>query len=1136
MNQDRPEIRLSALARNPAIEKLLKSLGEGPVDLAGLRGDAPGFVVSLLCETPRARVLRVGADGEQCEREAVAVSSIRGTRAPVFPSRGMEKNRSLFEKREITEPERIHSLVRWKETGVLFAEAAALFEATAPAADFEAESFSVETGAEIGRDALVERLSRIGYGEAEFTERRGQMSVRGAIVDLFSPGAELPARVEFFDDRVNSVREFSPSTQKSTGKIRAAAVAPASFAFRRGKNTEDARQRLLRAADERGLTSSETEPLLRDVEQGRRFRGEEWFAPFFWKRKDCLLDYPPEDLIVVFPGEFDPARTLERLREKFESRKGSLGALSRSLPPFEELYLAQDELEAKLAGKKVARVAGVAEAAGQGSVLRFSTGTVSFREPSVAAFAEEAQNLAAGGYDVFVFFSSRKEREKFEKLSEGRPRGRVAHVVGELFESTALHDFRTALLTEKNLFEKTAARAPAWKADDAPSAFLTSFASLRPGDHVVHRECGVGTFRGLRRLSFGGKTGEFLECEYRDGDKVFVPVEKADLVQKYAGGGSPRVEKLGSPGWKRTVGRVARAVERVAEDLVELYAERKLEKGFRFSPRDRTFGEFEMAFPWSETPDQASAIEDVMRDMESERPMDRLICGDVGFGKTEVALRAAFKAALDGKQVMLLAPTTLLASQHHSSALERLDGCPVRVEALSRFVTGKKEKEILRGLEDGSVDIAIGTHKLLGKRIRFRNLGLVIIDEEQKFGVAHKKAIRALRKGVDVLTLSATPIPRTLQLSLADVSDISVINTPPEGRQPVEVYVREFSPGAVRDAAEKEIARGGTVFFVHNRIEDIFEKARFVKELLPEASVGVAHGRMGERELSKTMGDFAAGRTDVLVTTAIVESGLDIPRANTIVVNDAHAMGLADLYQLKGRVGRSDVKAYAHFLVPSAGSLTGEARKRLEVLSRLTDLGSGFKLALSDLEIRGAGTLFGKEQSGHVADVGLEFYLELLNDAVRAKKEGKKRLPEKPATEIKTPDDAFIPRDYMESGSERLLCYKRISSARERGEIRGIAEETEDRFGPMPEEFRRLVLVAELRLELADKFVRKAEVRKTEATLVFARDGATMRVPLPAEGRYEALLAAAERVEKPRQNRIVQSAREAPSPARGDSE
>ena len=1120
MNERRPAPGLPALARNPVIENLLAALGEGPVDLAGLRGDAARFVVSVLSETPGARVLYVLEGTEECARAATAVSSVKGARVPVFLPRGLERSRSLFEKKEITEPERIHSLARWKEAGVLCAEAAALFEVLPPPGDFEAERFSVETGAEAERDEIVERLFRIGYREADFTERRGQMSVRGAIVDLFSPGSELPARLEFFDDRVNSVREFSPSTQKSSGKIRVAQAVPASFVFCGEDGAEAARGKILRGADDRGLTAGEIEGLLRDVRERRHFRGIEWFAPFFREGRSCLLDYPGENLIVVLPEGFEKNPPLGRLEEKFESRKGSLGVLSRSLPSFGELYLAEDELARKLRGEKLAYVRGVAAGAERRSVARFGTEIVSFREPSVGAFVEKAEKLAEDGFEVFVFFSTEAEREKFENLSESRPRGRVAHVVGELFESTALFDFKIALLTEKSLFEKTRAPAPAWKAGDVPSAFLTSFSSLRPGDYVVHRECGVGTFRGLRQLSFGGKNGEFLECEYRDGDKVFVPVEKSALVQKYTGGGSPRVEKLGSPGWKRTVGRVRRAVEEVAEDLVELYAERKLEKGFRFSPRDRMFGEFEMAFPWSETPDQAAAIEDVMRDMESERPMDRLICGDVGFGKTEVALRAAFKASLDGKQAMLLAPTTLLASQHHASALARLGGCPVRVGLLSRFVTGKKEREVLDGMESGSVDIAIGTHKLLGEKVRFRNLGLVIIDEEQKFGVAHKKAIRALRKGVDVLTLSATPIPRTLQLSLADVSDISVINTPPEGRQPVEVYVREFSPGAVGEAARKEIERGGVVFFVHNRIEDIYEKARLVRELLPGAAVGVTHGRMGERELSRAVEDFAAGKMDVLVTTAIVESGLDIPRANTIIVNDAHAMGLADLYQLKGRVGRSDRKAYAHFLVPSAASLTDEARKRLEVLSSLTDLGSGFNLALSDLEIRGAGTLFGKEQSGHIADVGLEFYLELLNDTIRAKKEGK-RPGERTATEIRTPDDAFIPRDYMESESQRLLYYKRISSAGERRELREIAGEAEDRFGPAPGEFRRLVLVAEIRLALGERGVKRAEMGKTSATLVFAGDGGRLGIPLPAEGGYEALLAAAERVEKPPRNRIV---------------
>lgn len=1120
MNERRPALGLSDLARNPAIENLLRALGEGPVELAGLRGEAECFVVAVLSGIPGARVLHVCESGEKCGRAATAVSSIRGTRVPVLLSRGMEKSRSLFEKKEIAEPERIHSLVSWEKTGVLCADAAALFETAPPPGDFEAERFSVETGTEAERDEIVERLLRIGYREADFTERRGQMSVRGAIVDLFSPGAELPARLEFSEDRVNSVREFSPSTQKSSGKIREARVTPASFVFHGEENTEAAEGKILRGADAGGLTAGEIEPLLRDVRERRHFRGVEWFAPFFREERSCLLDYAPEDLTVVLPAGLEKNPPLGKLEEKFERRKGSLGVLRKSLPSFGELYLGREELAGKLRGKRVARVRGAARGAEERSVAEFATETVEFREPSVGAFVEKAEKFAEDGYRVFLFFSSEAEREKFEELSRSRPRGRIAHLVGELFESTALSDFKVALLTEKSLFEKTGTRAPAWKAGDIPSAFLTSFGSLRPGDYVVHRECGVGIFRGLRQLSFGGKNGEFIECEYRDGDKVFVPVEKSALVQKYAGGGTPRTEKLGTAGWRRTVGRVRRAVEEVAEDLVELYAERKLAKGFRFSPRDRTFGEFEMSFPWSETPDQAAAIEDVMRDMESERPMDRLICGDVGFGKTEVALRAAFKAALDGKQTMLLAPTTLLASQHYSSALERLGGCPVAVGMLSRFVSGKKERETLAGMESGSLDIVIGTHKLLGKRVRFRNLGLVIIDEEQKFGVAHKKAIRALKKGVDVLTLSATPIPRTLQLSLADVSDISVINTPPEGRQPVEVYVREFSPAAVGEAAEKEIARGGGVFFVHNRIENIYEKARLVRELLPGATVGVAHGRMSERELSGTMGDFAGGGTDVLVTTAIVESGLDIPRANTIIVNDAHAMGLADLYQLKGRVGRSDRKAYAHFLVPSAASLAEEAGKRLEVLSRLTDLGSGFKLALADLEIRGAGTLFGKEQSGHIADVGLEFYLEILNDTIRRKKEGE-RPGGRTATEIKTPDGAFIPRDYMESESQRLLYYKRISSAGDRGELREIAGEAEDRFGPAPGEFRRLVLVAEIRLALGEKGVKRAEMGKTSATLVFAGNGGKLVIPLPDEDRYEAFLAAAERVEKPRRNRIV---------------
>lgn len=1086
--------------------------------IAGLCDAARYFMVSLLGEAPGKKVLHVCARRRECERDAACVSSISGRRVPVFLSRGMEKTRSLFEKKEITEPERIHSLVTWEKTGVLCADAASLAEILAPPREFAAARFSVEEGTETDRDDLAQRLSEIGYTEADFTERRGQISVRGAIVDLFSPGSELPVRIEFFGDSVNSVREFSPGTQKSVRKIRSAEIAPASFALYSEETARTAEGRLLADADAKGLTSSEVSPALGALERREHFREIEWFTPLFWKSRKCLLDHPAQDLVVSLPEGFSETELLANLEEKFEARKSSLGKLEKSLPRFDELYLDEKELSARLSDCRIV-FAGALSAAPGRKIMKFSTEKISFREPSAKALADEARKFADGGYDTFAFFTSEAEKGKFLGLCGDLAETGVACLVGELFESVALHDFAVALFTERSLFEKSRTRSPSWKAEDVPSAFLTSFSSLSPGDYIVHRECGVGIFRGLKRLSFGNAEGDFIECEYAGGDKVFVPVEKSGLVAKYAGTGrAPKIEKLGSANWKRTVGRVKKEVELVAEDLLELTAERRVEKGFRFSPRDRMFSEFELEFPWSETPDQSAAIEDVMADMESEKSMDRLVCGDVGFGKTEVALRAAFKASLDGKQVLIIAPTTLLASQHYRTALERLGNYPVTVGMLSRFAAGKREKEILDGLEDGSLDIVVGTHKLLGEKVKPRNLGLAIIDEEQKFGVNHKKKIRSMKKAVDVLTLSATPIPRTLQLSLADVRDISIINTPPEGRQPVEVYIQEFNAAAVAEAARKETARGGIVFFIHNRIESIFEKAGFLGELLPELSIGVTHGRMNERRLSETIAGFAEGEIDVLVTTAIVESGLDIPKANTIIVDNAHAMGLADLYQLKGRVGRSDRKAYAYFLIPSLGSVTGEARKRLEVLSRLTDLGSGFKLALSDLEIRGAGTLFGKRQSGHIAEVGLEFYLELLKDTVESKRDGKPRREEL-RPEIKTRDSAFIPEEYMEDGSQRLLCYKKISSAKNRDEVDEIAREAEDRFGAAPEVFRRLIAIARLRAVFREKSIERAEIGKTSAALTFAGtpggSANRIRVSLPEKDVYGALENMVEKMEKP---------------------
>lgn len=1125
MNGNNSSLELSSHLGNPLVRKFLECPPGEPTDLTGLYGNSTYFLLALLSEAPGKRVLHVCEQREECIHAARSISSLKGTGIPVLLSRGMEKTRSLFEKTEITEPERLHSVFRWKQTGVLCADAAALAEVLAPPRALEAESFTIEEGARVDREELVQRLLEIGYSEVDFTEKRGDISVRGSIVDLFSPGSRNPLRVELFADQVNSLREFSPATQKSIGKTQKAVINPASFAVYRQTSKDDLVGQVLAGADKKGLTSSEVEPLLEAFGSGSHFRGIEWFTPFFWDSRQCVLDYPQEGLIVSLPIGFDEEALLLRLEEKFEARRKSLGKLEKSLPPFEKLYIGKKELAEKLRESRLA-YPGVMGIGTEGkNSLKFSTEEISFSKPSLKVFIDKAEELTKDGYEVFVFFTSQAEKEKFLKLAENHTDKGMVHVVGELFESTVLHDFKIALLTEKTLVEKTKSRGAAFGGSDMPSAFLTSFSQLKPGDHIVHKEFGIGVFRGLRRLSFENSQGDFLECEYKDGDKIFVPVEKLALVQKYMGAGrEPKIEKLGSANWKKTVGRVKRAVEEVATELVDLCAERKVGKGFRFSPRDQMFNEFEMEFPWSETPDQSAAIEDVMSDMESEKAMDRLICGDVGFGKTEVALRAAFKACLDGKQVMVIAPTTLLASQHYRTALSRFENYPVSIGMLSRFTTGKREKETLNRLQDGSLDVIIGTHKLLGKRIKLKNLGLAVIDEEQKFGVNHKKSIRSMKNAVDVLTLSATPIPRTLQLSLADVRDISVINTPPEGRQPVEVYIQQFNAATIKEAVEKEIARDGTVFFIHNRIEDIFEKADLLQKLMPKLSIGVTHGRMNETRLSRTIEQFTDGEIDLLVTTAIVESGLDIPKANTIIVNNAHTMGLADLYQLKGRVGRSDRKAYAYFLVPYINSLTEDARKRLEVLSRLTDLGSGFKLATADLQIRGAGTLFGEKQSGHIADIGLEFYLELLRDTIEGKRRGEDRVREiRP--EIKTRDDAFIPEHYIQSGSERLFYYKKISSAGKRGEAREIAGEIEDRFGAVPDPLKRLVLIAELRIALGEKLIKKAEIGENTATLSLG-DGETrgrerkLSISLPPEDKYEALISAVEKVEKPVQAHV----------------
>src|SRR5438876_688793 len=660
----------------------------------------------------------------------------------------------------------------------------------------------------------------------------------------------------------------------------------------------------------------------------------------------------------------------------------------------------------------------------------------------------------------------------------------IAIVVGELSGGFAVPAVGLVVLAETEVFgaRRRTLRRPKYQR----GAALTAFTDLAVNDLVVHEDHGIGQYLGLRTMRIGDKDADFLLLEYADGNQLYVPVDRLDLVSKYLGAdsGAARLDRLGGASWQRVKESVRAALRELAEELLTLYARRSVAQGHTFAGDSPWQREFEASFRFEETPDQLRAIKDVKRDMESARPMDRLVAGDVGYGKTEVALRAAFKAVADGTQVAVLVPTTVLAQQHWSTFAERFTPFPAKVELLSRFRSPKEQKKIVEGLKNGTVDVVIGTHRLLGKDVEFKNLGLLIVDEEHRFGVAHKERVKQLRASVDVLAMTATPIPRTLYMSLSGVRDMSVIETPPVDRLPIETVVRRFNRAVIKEALERELARGGQVFFVHNRVQSLPSMARFVRELVPDARVIMAHGQMDERELEGAMVRFVDGQADVLVSTAIVESGLDIPASNTIIVNRADRFGLAQLYQLRGRVGRERQQAYAYLLVPADGRVDDQAQRRLRALQELTELGSGFKLAMRDLEIRGAGNLLGAQQHGHIAAVGYDLYAKLLAEAVREL--GGERTAASVEPVISVAEEGFVPEDYVPEVNHRLAFYKRLAGATGDTEIEDIRAELVDRFGPLPEPTRRLLDIVRIRVAARALRIEKIEAGEGRALITFA--------------------------------------------------
>jgi transcription-repair coupling factor (superfamily II helicase) len=910
----------------------------------------------------------------------------------------------------------------------------------------------IEQGREQAREALVRAIIALGYTRVEMVEERGEMGLRGGIMDIYPVDQDDPLRMEFFGDQVESIRLFDIETQQSQALVGEAVITPA------------------------------------------RTEGEGTLFGYLPAATRMLIDNPME-------AEHEAAQFWEHLQ-----RHGK-----------EQWYLTADRVMAMIRERPSAEIGGWESALPKGRVpsrptlLAASNEELSrrIRTEGLKVLIQEIEGWLNKKWAVYITAQTPGQGRRLVELLEEfglksgvkdafplhplTEHGRLVVVVGDLTVGFLLPTEGLAIVTEEEIFGLKRRVGHGRRAESAP---LSTFEDLRHGDHVVHVDYGIGLYRGLIRLEAGGGPlasegveNDYLFIEYEAGDRLYVPVDRFNLVHKYVGvgEGTPQLDRLGGQAWNRAKRRVRRAVEEAARELVEIYAARQFFGGFSFSPSNAYVKEFEATFEYEETPDQAEAIEQVMADMESPRPADRLICGDVGYGKTEVAIRAAFKAALDCKQVAVLVPTTVLAQQHFLTFTSRLKGYPVVVEGLSRFKPRAEQQEILTRLREGKIDIVIGTHRLLRPDVTFRDLGLLIIDEEHRFGVSHKERLKEMKKVVDCITLTATPIPRTLQMALLGIRDLSLINTPPPNRQSIRTYLVNFDEEVIREAIRAEIARGGQVFFVHNRVRDIEAMAARVQVLVPEARLAIAHGQMPGRALEQVMMRFVERQIDLLVCTSIIESGLDIPNANTIIINHAERFGLADLYQLRGRVGRSAERAFAYLICPPRQQLSREAMRRLRAIQELTELGSGFRLAMRDLEIRGAGNLLGHVQSGHIAEVGFELYNSLLEQAIRELKGEEVR--ERVTPEIHLPIEALIPPDYIAHDNQRLILYKRLAVMEEERQVEEIKGELQDRFGPVPQSVLNLLEVIRLKIWLSKFSVKRFELKDRRAVLAFAPEG-----------------------------------------------
>jgi len=1117
---------LADLENSPSFEQARRhlSFARGRRRVSGLTSSARALYIPLFARAANAPVVVVVPDNKAADALQVALragcdltGAIPPNRVLKLPAHDVLPFENLSPHPEIQEQ---RAATLWKmatgSASVVIAPVEAAAMKLFPRHFYGGLAQVLRRGDEVDVDTLLAHLAGVGYTPMDIVEMPGQYTRRGGIVDIYSPEADRPVRFEFFGDEIETIRKFDPETQRSSSPLDEALLLPLTETPVTERLLATVHTRLsgtrIEAGDDPALVAEAVSAGGVSV-----FPGWEFFAGVA-EANATLLDLMPRSLLFIE----EPAmiqNQIDRWWSKVEQRheRASIGSLIRP----EDIYLRPEVLAAQLSSHpgididQLGAVDVLEEDTTLGEIVFQSRPTLRFHG-SIPAFLEQLRSLMQQETRMLLVAPNQGEVERLAGLLREyelpyRLGSRVQHAGSENIydESSYLAgNYRTPILVrstlsagvslpEANLIlfgandfsdeaDVTARPAPR---KSKTGAFVSDFRDLTIGDYVVHVEHGIARYMGLKEIEQDGVSIEFMILEFAEQARLYVPLTRLDLIQKYRStdaGPAPVLNRLGSQQWAKTKARVRKAMQDMADELLKLYAQRKAALGHAFPPDNEFQREFEDAFDYNETDDQISAINDIKRDMESTMPMDRLLCGDVGYGKTEVAMRAAFKAVQEGKQVAVLTPTTILSFQHFETFKERFKQFPISIDMISRFRTAKEQKDILERVEAGRVDILIGTHRLLSKDIKFHDLGLLVVDEEQRFGVRHKERLKQMRREVDVLAMSATPIPRTLHMSLVGLRDMSVIETPPKDRMAIQTVVAKFDEKLIRSAVEVELERGGQIYFVHNRVETIYELAAKIQELVPAARITVGHGQMSEGELEKVMLGFVRHEHDVLVATTIIENGLDIPLANTIIINRADRHGLSELYQLRGRVGRSNRRAYAYLLIPPEQELTEVARRRLAALKEFSDLGAGFKIAALDLELRGAGNMLGGEQSGHIEAVGFELYTSMLEEAV-AKLKGEEHV-EVPATQLSLGIGLRIDESYIAEENQRLRMYKLIAGIQSETALDDVRAELEDRYGPVPESVRHLLDAARLRLECERIGVAQIDRKRDQLHIRFAEN------------------------------------------------